>query len=155
SLPQRQRKLQGDTGVRRVTVHTWLVAHMKSTFPDKLWPHAEHRIPLAGGRRKKTHPTLAMTPSRLLSLGVTHSRRHHRWSAPQERSAVDAPPIWPDLRCGGDTKERSDSVGGADVFVCLWVQSARFAWNCMARYGQLVVVFHWLTIRCRSLSVEP
>jgi hypothetical protein len=38
---------------------------------------------------------------------------------------------------------------------CLVVQSATFAWNCMARYGQLVVVFHWLTTRCRSSSVEP
>ena len=35
------------------------------------------------------------------------------------------------------------------------VQVVRFAWNCMAWYGQLVVVFHWLTIRCRSARVEP
>ncbi len=27
--------------------------------------------------------------------------------------------------------------------------------NCIARYGQFVAVFHWLTTRCKSRNVEP
>ncbi len=42
-LPQRQRKLQGDPGIRRVTVHARLVAQLNPAFPDEFWLRAQHR----------------------------------------------------------------------------------------------------------------